>query len=102
MTAQESKIAEIIRAFDWEMRGVESRNIMHESWAGNAPSVEECYRRQNRQGKEYDEQRAALRRVLRRFMPNDTPPDTDKTAAQLQPAAEKALRERGPKDRKRV
>ena len=46
-------IDKIIFAFDMEMSSIESQNILLESWAGNSPSVAECFRRQNRQGKEY-------------------------------------------------
>ena len=87
-------IDKIIFAFDMEMSSIESQNILLESWAGNSPSVAECVRRQNRQGKEYDEQRAALRRVLRRLLPENTAqPDTEKIKEQLRPAAEQALQE---------
>lgn len=71
---------------------VEWNKVLSEIASGNASPMD-MYNRQKRQGREYDEQRTALRRVLRRFMPNDTPPDTDKIAEQLQPAAEKALRD---------
>ena len=74
------------------MQSVEGRNIMFELLGGNAPSAEECYRRQKRQGKEYDEQRAALRRVLHRILPTDTtPPDTKTMEKQLRPAAKEAM-----------
>ena len=50
-------------------------------------SVEEAFK-----GKEYDEQRAILRRVLRRILPTDTtPPDTKTMEKQLRPAAKEAV-----------
>ena len=74
------------------MSTVEWNKVLSEIASGNASPMD-MYNRQKRRGEEYDEQRAALRRVLRRFMQTDTPPDNDKIAAQLQPAAEKALRD---------
>lgn len=71
---------------------IESDNIMFESMAGNTPSPADAYKRQKRMGKEYDEQRAILRRVLRRILPTDTtPPDTKTMEKQLQPAAKEAV-----------
>lgn len=87
-------IEEIIFAFDMEMGSIESRNIMAESLSGNAPSPMDALNRQRRNGRDYDEQRAALRCVLRRFLPEDAaPPDTEKIKTQLRPAAEQALQE---------
>lgn len=92
MTNRDKMIDDIILAFDWEMGCIDSHNIMVESAAGDAPDLTDAYNRQKRKGKEYDEQRAALRRVLRRFLPEDTtPPDTNTMEKQLQPAAEKAV-----------
>lgn len=54
----------------------------------NPPSAADAYNRQKRRGQEYDGQREALRRVLRRFFPSDT-----QLAQQLRPAAERALQE---------
>ena len=60
---------------------------MFECMAGNTPSLTDAYKRQKRMGKEYDEQRAILRRVLRRYLSEDTPPDTKTMEKQLCPAA---------------
>ena len=46
----------------------------------------EAYNRLNRIGKEYDEQRDALRRALRRVFPTE-----NQVKEQFQPAVEKAL-----------
>ena len=92
MTDRDKMIDDIILAFDWEMGCIESDNIMFESMAGNTPSPADAYKRQKRMGKEYDEQRAILRRVLRRILPPDTtPPDTKTMEKQLQPAAKEAV-----------
>lgn len=87
-------IEDIILSFDWEMGCIEKDNIWFESVQGNTPSLTDAYNRVKRKGKRYDEQRAALRRVLRRILPEDTaPPDTEKIKEQLRPAAEQALQE---------
>lgn len=86
-------IEQVVAAYDWEMSGVERRNIMYEGWNENTLSPIEAYNRQKRMGKEYDEQRTVLRRVLRRILPTVTPPDNQKLAEQLRPAAEQALQE---------
>ena len=92
MTDRDRMIDDIILAFDWEMGCIESDNIMFECMAGNTPSLTDAYKRQHRTGKEYDEQRAALRRVLRRLLPtNTTPPDTKTMEKQLRPAAKEAV-----------
>ena len=91
MTDRDRMIDDIILAFDWEMGCIESDNIMFESMAGNTPSTADAYKRQKRIGKEYDEQRAILRRVLRRYLSEDTPPDTKTMEKQLCPAAKEAM-----------
>ena len=91
MTDRDRMIDDIILAFDWEMGCIESDNIMFESMAGNTPSPADAYKRQKRIGKEYDEQRAILRRVLRRYLSEDTPPDTKTMEKQLRPAAKEAM-----------
>ena len=87
-------IDKIIFAFDMEMGTVERHKVMAEIANGNAPSPMDALNRQLRKGRDYDEQRAALRRVLRRLLPEDTaPPETEKMKEQLRPAAEQALQE---------
>lgn len=87
-------IDEIIFAFDMEMGTIERHKVMAEIASGNAPNPTNAFNRQRRKGRDYDEQRAALRRVLRRFLPEDTAqPDTEKIKEQLLPAAEQALQE---------
>ena len=87
-------IDKIIFAFDMEMGTVERHKVMAEIASGNAPNLMDAFNRQRRKGRDYDEQRAALRRVLRRLLPTDTtPPDTEKMKEQLRPAAEQALQE---------
>lgn len=93
MTDRDRMIDDIILAFDREMGCIESDNIMFESMAGNTPSPADAYKRQKRIGKEYDEQRAILRRVLRRYLSEDTPPDTKTMEKQLHPAAKEAVGE---------
>ena len=81
MTDRDRMIDDIILAFDWEMGIVERRTIMAEIFGGSSSNPMDAYKRQHRTGKEYDEQRAALRRVLRRLLPTDTtPPDTTRTS----------------------
>ncbi len=65
-------IDEIIFAFDMEMGTVERHKVMAEIASGNAPSPTDALNHQLRKGRDYDEQRAALRRVLRRFLLSDT------------------------------
>ena len=92
MTDRDRLIDDIILAFDWEMGCVEKDNVWFESVQGNTPSLTDAYNRVHRKGKKYDEQRAALRRVLRRILPTDTtPPDTKTMEKQLQPAAKEAV-----------
>ena len=91
MTDRDRMIDDIILAFDWEMGIVERRTIMAEIFGGSSSNPMDAYNRQRRKGKEYDEQRAALRRVLRRYLPEDTPPDTKTMEKQLRPAAKEAM-----------
>lgn len=92
MTDRDRMIDDIILAFDWEMGIVERRTIMAEIFGGSSSNPMDAYKRQHRTGKEYDEQRAALRRVLRRLLPTDTtPPDTKTMEKQLRPAAKAAV-----------
>ena len=92
MTDRDRMIDDIILAFDWEMGIVERRTIMAEIFGGSSSNPMDAYNRQRRKGKEYDEQRAALRRVLRRILPTDTtPPDTKTMEKQLRPAAKEAM-----------
>lgn len=91
MTDRDRMIDDIISAFDWEIGSIESRNIRVESAAGNAPSFTDALNRQRCKGRNYDEQRAALRRVLRRYLPEDTPPDTKTMEKQLWPAAKEVV-----------
>ena len=92
MTDRDRMIDDIILAFDWEMGIVERRTIMAEIFSGSSSNPMEAYNQQRRKGKEYDEQRAALRRVLRRLLPTDTtPPDTKTMEKQLRPAAKEAV-----------
>lgn len=93
MTDRDRMIDDIILAFDWEMGIVERRTIMAEIFSGSSSNPMEAYNQQRRKGKEYDEQRAALRRVLRRYLPEDTPPDTKTMEKQLRPAAKEAVGE---------
>ena len=87
MTDRDRMIDDIILAFDWEMGIAERRTIMAEIFSGSSSNPMEAYNQQRRKGKEYDEQRAALRRVLRRYLPEDTPPDNKTMEKQLRPAA---------------
>ena len=91
MTDRDRMIDDIILAFDWEMGIVERRTIMAEIFGGSSSNPMDAYNRQRRKGKEYDEQRAALCRVLRRYLPEDTPPDTKTMEKQLRPAAKEAM-----------
>lgn len=91
MTDRDRMIDDIILAFDWEMGIVERRTIMAEIFSGSSSNPMEAYNQQQRKGKEYDEQRAALRRVLRRYLPEDTPPGTKTMEKQLRPAAKEAM-----------
>ena len=92
MTDRDRMIDDIILAFDWEMGIAERRTIMAEIFSGSSSNPMEAYNQQRRKGKEYDEQRAALRRVLRRLLPTDTtPPDTKTMEKQLRPAAKEAM-----------
>lgn len=92
MTDRDRMIDDIILAFDWEMGIVERRTIMAEIFSDSSSNPMEAYNQQRRKGKEYDEQRAALRRVLRRLLPTDTtPPDTKTMEKQLRPAAKEAM-----------
>ena len=91
MTDRDRMIDDIILAFDWEMGIAERRTIMAEIFSGSSSNPMEAYNQQRRKGKEYDEQRAALRRVLRRYLPEDTPPDNKTMEKQLRPAAKEAM-----------
>lgn len=93
MTDRDRMIDDIILAFDWEMGIVERRTIMAEIFGGSSSNPMDAYNRQRRKGKEYDEQRAILRRVLRRYLPEGTPPDTKTMEKQLRPAAKEAVGE---------
>lgn len=88
MTAQGNIIEQIIAAFDQEMRAVERFQVMADIASGNPPSSTDSYNRQMRKGRDYDEQRAALRRVLSRFLPSDSA-----IKEQLRPTVEKAMQE---------
>lgn len=92
MTDRDRMIDDIILAFDWEMGIVERRSTMAEIFSGSSSNPMDAYNRVHRRGKVYDEQRAALRRVLRSILPEDTtPPDTKTMEKQLQPAAKEAV-----------
>ena len=91
MTDRDRMMDDIILAFDWEMGIVERRSTMAEIFSGSSSNPMEAYNQQRRKGKEYDEQRAALRRVLRRYLSEDTPPDDKKIKEQLRPAVKEAV-----------
>ena len=88
MTEQDRMIEQIISAFDDEMSGAERGQIWAEIFGGNPPSPMQAYARQTRQDMASHEQRAALRRALRRVFPSD-----GQIQEMLRPAAEKAVQE---------
>ena len=88
MTEQERMIEQIISAFDDEMSDAERGQIWTEIFGGNPPPPMQAYARQTRQDMASHEQRAALRRALRRVFPAD-----GQIQAMLRPAAEKAVPE---------
>ena len=87
MTDTEKIIEDIVQAFDMEIDSIESSNIKHEIWSNNPPDPTDAIKRQKRSGKEYEEQRDALRRVLRRKLI----PNTKKIAEQASLTLEKEL-----------
>ena len=88
MTEQDRMIEQIISAFDDEMSDAERGQIWTEIFGGNPPSPMQAYARQTRQDMASHEQRAALRRALRRVFPSD-----GQIQEMLRPAAEKAVQE---------
>lgn len=88
MTEQDRMIEQIISAFDDEMSDTERGQIWAEIFGGNPPSPMQAYARQTRQDMASHEQRAALRRALRRVFPSD-----GQIQEMFRPAAEKAVQE---------
>lgn len=86
MTEREKQINDIISEFDMEMRFTDRLSLMYDIVSSNPPTPQEALRRSKCMGKPYDDQRAALRHALDRFLPSDS-----QLAEQLRPAAEKAL-----------
>lgn len=89
MSQDNDLIEQVVTEFEREMSSIESNNIWIESIMKKGPKTFlEAHNRLNRIGKEYDDQRDALRRALRRVFPTE-----NQVKERFQPAAEKALQD---------
>lgn len=87
MSELQKIIDQVTAAYESEMRSVETRRIWADIFGGKPADPHENYLRQTRQGPDYDEERAALRKALIVTLGTE-----EEQKRMLLPAAEKAVK----------